>query len=299
MATPPTHNLITLFTAEEYDDLYGFPHFSDEERSRFFTLSLHDSQLIASFKKLPDKVYCLLNPGYFRAKHSLIDFSSSHITKDRRYIMDTYFPRQHISRKLPHYKQQIRIQNKILKHEKYYKLNNHPDENIENTLARLIKRHPKARPLTKALLNYLGEHSIALPAYSTLQLLITKTLAQEQDRIFSICQKVIGEENQKLISQLLAQEDSLYPITTIKQDVKDFSYSELNDEIKRHDLLRPLFYMAASIIEHTDHPKKTVDYYGSLVNFYSVYKLNRMAERQACWYLLCYSFRRYQKINDN
>src|SRR3990167_11141120 len=208
MATPPTHNLIKLFTTEEYDDLYGFPHFNEEERSRFLTLSLHDSQLIASFKKIQDKVYCILSLGYFRAKHSLIDFSSTLITIDRRYIMDTYFPRQKIPRKLPHHKQQIRIQNRILTHEKYYKLNKHPNENIEITLARLIKRHPKARPLTKALLHYFAEHRITLPAYSTLQRLLTKALAQKRERIFSICSHVIEQENQKLISQLLAQEDS-------------------------------------------------------------------------------------------
>ncbi len=45
MAIPSTHNLIQLLTYEEYDDLYGLPNFSDEERVLFFALSLHDKNL--------------------------------------------------------------------------------------------------------------------------------------------------------------------------------------------------------------------------------------------------------------
>lgn len=299
MATPPTHNLIQLFTPEEYNDFYGFPRFTDEERAHFFALSVHDKQFINSFKNLRDKIYCLLSLGYFRAKQSLIDFSASSITADRRYIMDIYFPKKMTPRKLPSQAQQIRIQNKILAHDKYSRLNKNDKESLDVTIVQLIKRHPKARPLTKALLYHLHEKRIVLPAYSTLQRLITKSLAQEQDRISNIFQSVIKPEEQELIRQFLIKDESLYPITIIKKDVRDFSYSELKDEIKRHNLLKPLFYMAVTAIKHTQHPRKTVDYYGSLVNFYSVYKLNRMPAHQSHWYLLCYSFQRYQKINDN
>ncbi len=299
MAIPSTHNLIQLFTREEYDDLYGFPNFSDEERVLFYTLSLHDKKFVDSFRKIQDKIYCLLSLGYFRAKQTLIDFNVNLIIADRRYLMETYYPTQKTPRTFPSQAQKISIQNKILVHEKSIRLNKNIKENIDTTLSQLIKRHPKARPLTKALLHHLSKQRIALPAYSTLQRLITKAISQEQDRIYKTCQKVLKLEEQLLVNLLLTQDESLYPITVIKQDVKDFSYSELNNEIKRHDLLKPLFYMAETILKHTEHPKKTIDYYGSLVNFYSVYKLNRMPAPQAHWYLLCYSFRRYQKINDN
>ena len=44
MATPPTHNLIKLFTAEEYDDLYGFPHLATKNALDF----LHYLYMIAN-----------------------------------------------------------------------------------------------------------------------------------------------------------------------------------------------------------------------------------------------------------
>lgn len=101
MAIPSTHNLIQLLTYEEYDDLYGLPNFSHEERVLFFALSLHDKKFVDSFRKIQDKIYCLLSLGYFRAKQSLIDFNVNLIIADRRYLMEAYYPTQKTPRTLP------------------------------------------------------------------------------------------------------------------------------------------------------------------------------------------------------
>jgi len=38
---PPSHQMIKLLTAQEYDDFYGVPYFNAELRAQFFSLSLH------------------------------------------------------------------------------------------------------------------------------------------------------------------------------------------------------------------------------------------------------------------
>ena len=57
--------------------------------------------------------------------------------------------------------------------------------------------------------------------------------------------------------------------------------------------------MAKPILSVTDLPKETINYYGSLVIFYTIHNLKRMDVYQTFWYILCYSFHRYQKVNDN
>jgi len=158
MTSPTKNNLIQLFTHDEYKDFYGIPCFSDEERSCFFALSLHDKQFINSFRKDQDKIYCLLSLGYFRAKHNLIDFSLNDIINDQQYIIKVYFPNQKLIKKLPSQAQRIRIQNKILFHENHARFNKINKDSIESILIDLIKRHPKARPLTKALLPLVAEY---------------------------------------------------------------------------------------------------------------------------------------------
>ena len=44
---------------------------------------------------------------------------------------------------------------------------------------------------------------------------------------------------------------------------------------------------------------ESVKYYASLVQFYTVYKLQRMASPTARLYLLCFAYHRFRQINDN
>lgn len=44
---------------------------------------------------------------------------------------------------------------------------------------------------------------------------------------------------------------------------------------------------------------ESVKYYASLVQFYTVYKLQRMAVQTTRLYLLCFAFHRFRQINDN
>ncbi len=64
-------------------------------------------------------------------------------------------------------------------------------------------------------------------------------------------------------------------------------------------MLQPLFEISVDLLKKSELPKQTIEYYGSLVNFYSLYKLRRMDPYQSYWYLFCYVFSRYKKVNDN
>ena len=87
----PTHKLITLFTSDEYDNLYKAPQFTDVERSYFLTFSAGDLQLAQSCTEFNDKIYCLLCLGYFRAKRSLIQFTFDEVPDDCSYVIKMYF----------------------------------------------------------------------------------------------------------------------------------------------------------------------------------------------------------------
>jgi len=63
MTTGSSSKLITLFTPEEHADFYGVPRFSEEDRVHFFGLSVSDQELVSSFRKLSDRVYCILITG--------------------------------------------------------------------------------------------------------------------------------------------------------------------------------------------------------------------------------------------
>jgi len=299
LSSKPVHNLITLFTPQELEEFYGIPSFNEESRAQYFTLSDADKKLMEIFKSDRTKIYFLLTLGYFRAKGCFVEFTIQSVLLDLQYVAEMYFKGEKISKKLPDFRQRNRIQQKILDHEKSLRWTSQVYQELKPLLSQLVQRHPKARPLTKAFLDHLSRRKITLPAYSSLQRVITDTLSLERQRLLHLCKKGLKAQDQLFIQNLLKEESSFSPLAVIKHDVKDFSYTELCKEVKKQESLKALFQVALPLLSKSVLPKKTIEYYGSLVNFYSLYKLKRMPKHQAHWYLLCYSFIRYQKVNDN
>lgn len=290
---------INLFSPTELEDFYGVPIFDDHQQTHYFALNKQDKKFIEQFSNTEDKVYWVLSLGYFRAKHSLIDFNHKQTIKDRRYIMDTYFPSENTPKNLPSNYRKLRIQNRILKHEKYLRCTSKIKYKLQIAMRDLIKKHPKARPLAKALLQYMVTKNIALPSYRIIQDLITKTIAYENKRLERIIAKNLTTAARTDLDKLLTEDSDVYHITAIKQDAKDFSFTETNKEINKSKLMRSIYNFAEKIFSKLDLPMESIRYYGSLINFYNAYKLNRMRPKQTYLYLICYVYSRQQKINDN
>jgi len=283
--------MIKLFTSQEYDDFYGLPIFNPEARSQFLSFSPKD--LTIPFADPSDQIYFLLTLAYFRAKTCLIDFSLKDARNDWIYLKSKYFSGQKVYKRLPNAKQKTRIQNKVLELVGYQRWNASLESSLELDL--MIRRHPKVRPFVRALLDGMFRQKIALPAYSTLQRLVTKVVTQEKARLTGLCKQSLTIKTRKICKALLSNDS----ITSIKQDAKEFNHGELRKEIVKKELLAPLFELSVDLMKKSELPKQTIEYYGSLVPFYSLYKLRRMDPDQAYWYLFCYTFSRYQKVNDN
>lgn len=78
----------------------------------------------------------------------------------------------------------------------------------------------------------------------------------------------------------------MYRISLLKHEPKDFSYSELRQEVGRRKFFQPLYEFGQSFLSTTGLSNESVKYYALLVPFYSVYKLRRMAEATTRLYLL-------------
>ncbi len=296
---PLSSGRIQLFNKQEYNSFYEFPSFSPQEQDRFFAFTKADAHLMEEFSSDRDKIYFLLCLGYFRSTLCFVNFTPRNIKCDWDYIYQKYLFDKKIYKRLPHPRQRIRIQNKILEHEGFIRWSNRTQEMTLEALMKMVQRHPKPKPLTKALLDYLASKKVALPPYSALQRIISKTLVLEKKRLSEICKKFVEAKTKKIIKELLKSKNSFSSLEQIKNDVKDFSFTEGRKEMERHKNLKPLFKSSIKALEQAQLPKKTIEFYGSLVNFYGIYMLKRMPINQVYLYLLCYAFTRYQKVNDN
>jgi hypothetical protein len=73
-------------------------------------------------------------------------------------------------------------------------------------------------------------------------------LAFERKRLAGALEGLIDAEDAKSLERLLADDEGLHQITTIKRQPRDFSYRQLLTEIEHGQQLRPLFALFAHII---------------------------------------------------
>jgi hypothetical protein len=72
----------------------------------------------------------------------------------------------------------------------------------------------------------------------------------------------------------------------------------LRQEVARRQVFQPLYEFAHTVLLTTGVSNESVQYYASLVQVYTVYKLQRMARAITRLYLLCFASHRFRQIND-
>jgi hypothetical protein len=151
----------------------------------------------------------------------------------------------------------------------------------------------------RELVDLLRRERVVLPEYTILQNMVRGALVSERERLSGALGGLIDAENARLLDRLLADDEGLHQITTIKRQPRDFTYQQLLREIERGQQLRTLFALAERAISQVELSAESVRYYASLVEFYTAYKLKRMDREVVHLYLLCFVHDRYQRLNDN
>src|ERR1700674_5214205 len=86
---------LTILSEAEKIALYGLPDFDDFQRIEFFAMTDTEHALVFARKGLAAQLYCLLQLGYFKAKHAFFRFSlNDSPTEDMAFLMQRYFPGQ-------------------------------------------------------------------------------------------------------------------------------------------------------------------------------------------------------------
>jgi hypothetical protein len=100
------------------------------------------------------------------------------------------------------------------------------------------------------------------------------------------------------LNALLQAVEGMYRISAFKHEPKNFGYKQLRQEVERRKVFEPLAAFAKTFLVIAGISNESAKYYVSLVKFYTVYKLQRMATATARLYLLCFAYYRFRQIND-
>ena len=292
---------IRLFTPQEKLDIYGMPNLNDTERREYFTFNTQELKTLKRFRHTTDAIYFAISLVFFKLKKTLVEFSYRDVTQERRHVMARYFS----NKKTPRlsYRDESskrRVEKSVLEVCGYTRYQPSEYESlITNRLTAIAPNHPRQRQLCKALLDLFIELRIAIPAFRQINQLVTTAWQAEKQRIVKAYQRYTRKTDRNLILSLLDKNDNFYTVISIRKDMKGFNTRQLELEIKKHDILQPVFEIAQIILPKLKLPNMTIKYYAELVIYYDGYRLREINILDAQLYLLCYAFTRFQALNDN
>lgn len=148
-------------------------------------------------------------------------------------------------------------------------------------------------------MQYLARQCIVSPAYSVMQDIVGKALTSEQNRLTEALNSALGTSELEQLKALLKDTKGLYEITLLKREPKDFSRSEIAREVERGQSIQDLYGLAKILLPCLELSGESINYYASLITYYSVFRLKQLEEWIVYLYLLCFVYHRYQKLYDN
>jgi TnpA family transposase len=290
---------LTILSDAEQEALYGLPDFDDAQRLEYLALSEVQLALASSRPGLHAQIYCVLQIGYFKAKHTFFRFDWNEVEDDCAFVLSRYFHGETFERKLitqyEHYTQRERVAG--LFGYRLWKADFLPQLGKQAT--QTVRRDVTPGFVAAELIVWLGEHKIIRPGYTTLQELISKTLSTERQRLSGLLAEALEDETKVALSQLLVRDDTLSQLAALKQDAKSFGWRQMAREREKRDLLEPMYRIAKVLLPKLGVSQQNLLYYASLANFYTVHDLRNLKADQTHLYLLCYAWQRYRQLSDN
>lgn len=298
MTTAESHRLAIL-SAQEIDELYGLPRFTEDDRQLYFDFSTPEKIAIEA-RTFSVGVYLALELGYFKAKRQFFPFEQDEVLGDLQHIVERYFPGRTMDAvKLPSRPTRMANLQAILELFGYRTCDASAKAELEQKAQRIAALSTQPLYILRESLQYLTNQRIIAPQYTTLQDMIGRVVTYERNRVTRLLSDSAPAPVLKQLDTLLQADEQIYRISALKREPKDFSYKELKREVERRKFFQPLHEYAQAFLELAGLSNESGKYYASLVKFYTVYKLQRMPKGMTRLYLLCFAFHRFRQINDN
>lgn len=291
-----TEKRIKILTESEIQEFYSPPLLTTNDQRFFFALDEQERLTCRKVRQRCTRCMLALLLGYFKAKPVTLMPRYHQFKLDLKYISQVIFPGAGFAPFTISQKEKDRIYRKI------FKLTGHQAwSNKAHLPALLIYLSSQARAwlaprhLFDSTIEYLSQHKIAIPAYSTLQKIVGQVANKEQARLNNAINEAVSNELHQAITKLFCSHAELN-LSQLRQSAKNFSKTELNKELAVRRYLQPWIAEVNAVLQKIDLSQKNLQHFSGRVDYYGA-KLKRHSEDSQQLYLLCYlHFRWYQAL---
>ncbi|SGZ15090.1 Transposase [Moritella viscosa] len=256
--------------------------------------------MVRGLRRTETRIYFILLLGYFRARPIVFNFRFLDVITDFEYVRNRYYQGINVSSDDLPSRTKTALIKKLLQYTGFSIYQSKENKKLLiDRLNDVVKINLEPRYVFDECIAYFGQNRFALAGYTTLQDTISQVLTNERHRIEKLLYENLSLDTQATLLKLLKASNTFTDLAKLKKIAKDFSYSEINQELKTHKIIRNLYPEIKLLIAELALSQKNLEYYSSLVKHRSVYKLRRHTDSQTLLYLICYLYFRYRETNDN
>ena len=147
---------LSILSAQEINDIFERPKFTDDERRLYFDLSASERALVDAIHTTSVAVNLIVQLGYFKAKQLFFVYEADEISDDIRFIVTIYFPQTHWqSIKVLSKPTRLEQQRAILKLFNYSLCNNANKDELEVKAARVATISTQPLYILREIIQYL------------------------------------------------------------------------------------------------------------------------------------------------
>ncbi len=293
------NKLLTVLSDAEHEALYGLPDFDDGQQLDFLSLSESELGLATSRPGLHAQVYCILQIGYFKAKHAFFRFNWADVEDDTAFVLSRYFHGEVFEQKTVNNHEHYTQRGLIAELFGYRPWAMEFLPQLAQQAGQIVRRDITPGFMAAELVVWLNEHRIVRPGYTTLQELISNALSAERRRLGDLLDQVLDDDTRSALTQLITRDGTLSELAVLRQDAKDFRWRQMKNEREKRATLEPLHRIATALLPKLGISRQNLLYYASMATFYTVYDLRRLRAEQTNLYLICYAWLRYRQLTDN
>ena len=298
-----TEKRLSILTNSEKSFIYDLPKFTNLERKHYFNLEKIEEDIVHNkLNGLNSKVYFVLQLGYFKLSSRFFKFNFDEVVEDIEYILRNLFPEQELNEIKQHCDRKtiFNHQSTILKLFSKRFSTKKDNEDLFTKAKSIIYIDANPKYIFKEIVRFTSENNIILPAYSTIQKLISKALVVSEQELFSSLENLMDDDLTQNLEDLLKKESkSRYQLTLIKAPPQSFSKKQATIEREKQEQLDPIFKKAKVILKKLDISNLSVKYFAELVDRYTIWQLKKFKDTKRYFYILCFIQYRYIKVNDD
>ncbi|MBT4522438.1 MAG: Tn3 family transposase [Halieaceae bacterium] len=288
---------VLILSEAEQEVFYGNPQLTNNDQRYFFALNDKELKAANQFRARRQRCMFVVLLGYFKAKPVVLQPRYFQLKDDLKYVSENTLPGVGHKPFNLSPKESERIYQRIFSLCQYERWRSELHEKaLMDYLQMQAMVWSEPRCLFDAAVEYLSNQKIALPAYSTLQKIISQIIISVHSDLVHRLNEHLSDVTRQAIAALLEGKGEM-SLRQLRQSARNFTSAEIAKELAVHRHVAQWMPEVSAALDALALSQKNQQHFAERVDYYGA-KLKRQSIDNQRLYLLCYLQQRWQQAQE-